>query len=97
MKSILSILSILIVSCMINAEYTKLKWVDNGSPKVNIYDIDITPMPIIQPGNANIVFDGNFKTGINGPLKTTLSIKRTVFGISLPVNWYVLDIGMNDN
>ena len=94
MKFLVLILSI--VPLLINAEYTKLQWTDCGSREVQIYDIDIKPMPILQPGLAYLNLKINLKRALSGKLNTKINIIRTVSGISLPVRCYVaagVDVG----
>lgn len=87
MLSKLIALSFLIT--IINCEYDRLVWSDCGSKEVQIRTITITPMPIIQPGNATLVFDAFFKRSLSGPLATKLNIIRTVAGLALPIRCYL--------
>lgn len=66
---------------------TKFQWNDCGSPAVDFNEIDVTPMPIVHPGTVNLTFISNIKRQISGSLNTKLSIKRTVYGITLPITW----------
>jgi len=73
----------------ISAQYTKLVWRDCGSREIDFYDMDITPMPIKQPGMANIRLDAFFKRRLQGRIRAELNIIRTVSGIPLPVRCYL--------
>ena len=72
---------------VINAQYTKMQWSDCGSRQVEFSDIDMSPMPILQPGSATINFRAELKRDIVGSLKTDLKIVRSVNGIKLPIRW----------
>ena len=74
---------------LLNAEYTKLQWSDCGSKEATIYEIDVKPMPILQPGEATLNFRMNLKRALNGKLKTTLNIVRSVSGVALPIRCYI--------
>lgn len=74
---------------LLNAEYTKLQWSDCGSKEATIYEIDVKPMPILQPGEATLNFRMNLKRALNGKLKTTLNIVRSVSGVALPIRCYL--------
>jgi hypothetical protein len=77
------------IIAIVNCEYDRLVWSDCGSKEVQIRTITITPMPIIQPGNATLIFDGFFKRSLSGPLATKLNIIRTVAGLALPIRCYL--------
>ena len=71
----------------LNAEFTKLQWKDLGSKEVEFFNIDVMPMPIVNPGQAKLNFQANFKRVFQGKLKTTLNIIRTVSGLKIPIRW----------
>jgi len=54
MKFLIIILSVCLFS-LIGAEYTKLNWSLCGAGQVKVYNIDLFPMPILQPG-INLLF-----------------------------------------
>ena len=85
--NLLCLASILVLATLANAQFTKLQWTDLGSPQVDFYEIDVKPMPIVQPGLATLNFRAKFKTPITGPLKTDLTIVRTVSGLKIPIRW----------
>ena len=87
MKFVVFLLSGAFLPALFQAEYTKLEWSDCGSREVVFYNIDVTPMPILQPGNAFLNFKAQLKRDIEGDLKTDLSIIRTVSGVKLPIRW----------
>ncbi len=66
-------------SCL-NAEFTKLQWKDLGSREVEFLNIDLKPMPVVNPGLATLNFQANFKRAFQGAIKATLNIVRTVSG-----------------
>ena len=68
-------------------QYNKLEWTDCGSKEVQFYEIDVTPMPIIQPGDAYLTFKADLKRDLQGNLKTDINIIRSVSGVPLPVRW----------
>lgn len=84
---LLFIASILVLAAVANAQFNKLQWTDLGSPQVDIYEIDVKPMPIISPGLAKLNFRAKFKRPIGGALKTDLNIIRTVSGLKIPIKW----------
>ncbi|CAF0739801.1 unnamed protein product [Brachionus calyciflorus] len=85
-----SILLIALLPVFLNAQtLTKFQWSDCGSPAVDIYEVDITPMPIVQPGAIDLIFRSNFKRAMRGGLTTTLAITRTVSGLKLPIRCYL--------
>jgi len=71
-----------------SAEYTKMFFEDCGSRQVDFYDMDILPMPIIQPGDVTVSFRADLKRDLKGKLQTELNIVRSVSGIKLPIRWY---------
>lgn len=87
MQFIFVLLSIALSATVLNAEYTKFQWTDCGSRQVTFSDIDVTPMPILQPGKATLNFRADLKRDIVGNLKTDLNIVRSVSGIKLPIRW----------
>ena len=60
-----------------NGEYTKMQWTDCGSKGVQVLEFDISPMPIVQPGNATLNFRAVFRRPLVGELKTDINILRT--------------------
>ena len=78
----------IILPALLVAEYTKLQWSDCGSREVTVYDVDVKPMPILQPGEATLNFLAEFRRPLNGGLTTDLKIVRSVSGVSLPIRWY---------
>lgn len=68
MMKLLSIFVLAAVLAASQAEFTKLVWANCGSPEVIYNKVDMTPMPILQPGNATLIFDVNFKRPTSGPL-----------------------------
>lgn len=72
---------------LLNAEYTKLQWSDCGSRQVTFTDLDVSPMPIRQPGEATLNFRAELKRDVVGSLKTDIKIVRSVSGIKLPIRW----------
>jgi hypothetical protein len=82
-------LTLLLPALLTNAEFNKLQWSDCGSAAVSINNIAITPMPIIQPGNAKLYFKANFLRGMQGNLKSDIKVVRTVSGLALPIKWYI--------
>jgi hypothetical protein len=68
-------------------KYTKFEYSDCGSKEVTINDITINPMPIKTPGKATFRYEAYHNRQVSGGLKTKLTIKRSVNGISLPIRW----------
>jgi hypothetical protein len=87
MRTSIVILGFAALFALSSADFTKLEWTDCGSPQVEFFDISITPMPILQPGQATLNFIANFKRPINGKLKTDLKITRSVSGLTIPIRW----------
>lgn len=67
----------------------KFQWNNCGSPAVSLYEVDVTPMPIVQPGSIDLTFIAEFKRAMSGGLATKLTITRTVSGLKLPIRWYI--------
>ena len=88
MKFILALLVLL--PALLNAEYTKFQWSGTNLNGVTIYDIDVTPMPIVQPGTGKISFNAALTRPLNGKLSVDLNIVRKVSGVALPVRWLVI-------
>ena len=80
--------TILLISVVtLNAEFNKLQWKDLGSPEIEFLDIDVKPMPLLYPGKGTINFRANFKRPLTGNIATSLRIRRTVSGLTLPFHW----------
>jgi hypothetical protein len=88
MNSLL-ISTLLLISSLsfLNALFTKLQWKDLGSKEVDFLNIDLVPMPVVNPGQGVLNFQANFKRGFSGNIKTTLNIIRTVSGLKIPIRW----------
>ena len=88
MRSISSIaICVLLFAATLNAEYTKFQWSATNLKDIAIYDINVTPMPIIQPGLAKITLLGESTRPLNGKLSANLNIIRKIAGVALPVRW----------
>jgi len=87
MRAALVILGFATLLALSSAEYTRLEWTDCGSPQVQFFDLGIKPMPILQPGQAQLTFKVNLLRGLNAKLRTDLNIIRTVSGLSIPIRW----------
>ena len=87
MNSILLASFLLFSLSSLNAEFTKLQWKDLGSPQVEFLNIDMKPMPVLNPGSGTLNFQANFKRPFKGNLKTTLNIVRSVSGLKIPIRW----------
>ena len=83
------LLLIALLPLLASAQYTKLQWTNCGSPQVEFYNIDIKPMPIIQPGEATFNFQAKLKRAVTGKLNTELKIVRTVGSVALPIRCYL--------
>jgi hypothetical protein len=70
------------------AVYKRLEWSDCGSKAVDIENVELSPMPLLQPGNAQLTFEADFSRAMEGPLKTDLKIVRSVNGLALPIRCY---------
>ncbi len=90
MRYILLVSSLFSLITWSNAQFTKLQWSDCGSPQVQFFDIAIKPMPILQPGQAELKFFANLLRRTHGNLRTELNIIRTVSGLALPLRWFLL-------
>ena len=66
---------------------TKFQWKDLGSNDVDFLHLDLSPMPLLNPGTGRFDFRADFKRAITGPIRTKLNIIRTVSGLSLPLRW----------
>ena len=84
---ILSSFFLFIFLTSLKAEFTKLQWKDLGSKEVEYINIDVNPMPIINPGQVVLNIQANFKRRFQGNLKTTLNIIRTISGLTIPIRW----------
>lgn len=68
---------------------TKLDWSICGTSVLNIYEFDVGTMPILHPGPMPFTLVAKSIREIRGKVKSTLSIKRTVNGITLPISCYL--------
>ena len=91
----------------VRAEYKKFEYTVLSSPAVDIQKIDVTPMPIFNPGEAFLSFAANLKRPIRKchpssilasltsflleTIRTVLKIVRTVSNIALPVRCYKVE------
>ncbi len=73
--------------CLSKAEYTKFQWQGIDLKDISIYEMDVTPMPVIHPGKAVLTFSGESKRQLKGILKVDLNIVRRISGVALPVRW----------
>jgi hypothetical protein len=80
---------LLVLPLTINAAYTKFFWQDLGSKEIRISKVDMTPMPLIQPGEAVLSFQAETLRPMDGALNAKIDIIRTVAGLALPVRWLV--------
>lgn len=64
------------VLALSQAQFDKLVWIDCGSPQVKMNQLAITPMPILQPGNATLTMDADFLRGTSGPLVNSFSFAQ---------------------
>ena len=87
MKFVFALLAVALLPALLNAEYTKFKWTGTNLKDIEIYDIDVTPMPIIQPGKGTISFAAELLREVKGKLKVDLNIVRVISGVALPVRW----------
>ena len=77
------------LSSHLNAQtLTKFQWKDLGSQALQVFDFDLSPMPVEHPGVASVRFVADLSRSISGPLKTKLSVVRTISGLSLPIRWF---------
>ncbi|CAF2104507.1 unnamed protein product [Rotaria magnacalcarata] len=93
MRSIIIPLALVfsILVCHIQAQdFTKLQWSDCGSPSAVISNIDLTPMPVYNPGPASITLKIELKKAVK-TVGVNLNIIRSVSGIKLPVRCYLVD------
>ncbi|CAF3083449.1 unnamed protein product [Rotaria socialis] len=91
---VIAIVTLAIIAC-VRAQNGKFSYVIHSAPAIDIKSIDITPIPILHPGEAFLTFEADLKRPIN-TIATALKIVRTVSGIKLPVNCYKvegLDVG----
>ena len=68
MKSVLSTVALLLTCLVISqvqGEYKKFQHKILSSPAVDIQSIDVTPMPIYNPGEASLTFAANLKRPIS--------------------------------
>ncbi|CAF1055510.1 unnamed protein product [Brachionus calyciflorus] len=80
----------LFLPALINAQtLNKFQWSDCGSVAISFLEADVTPMPIVQPGNVKLVLAADLKRALSGSLTTSLSITRTVSGLKLPIRCYL--------
>lgn len=68
---------------------TNLQWSICGSSVLQIYEFDVGPLPITHPGPMPFVLSAKSIREIRGAVKSTLTIKRTVNGITLPISCYL--------
>ena len=87
MKFALALLAVAFLPALLNSEYTKFQWKGTNLKDIEIYDIDVTPMPIIQPGSGKITFVAELLREVKGKLKVDLNIVRKISGVALPVRW----------
>jgi hypothetical protein len=82
------IIALILISLgLVSCEYKKFQYSDCGSKEVVWKNMDVTPIPIVQPGNINLLLDFLLKRDLVGALKVSLEIKRTVSGLTLPIRW----------
>ncbi|CAF1033534.1 unnamed protein product [Didymodactylos carnosus] len=101
MSSILQLMIATIIACILVdyarsnnysfAQRTKLNYTDCGSRSIRIERFDVSPMPIIQPGEIQLSFAAILETDIKGVVKFDLKIIRTVSGIKLPIKCYTVN------
>ena len=70
-----------------NGLFTKFQWKDLGSNDVEFLHLDLSPMPLVNPGASRFDFRADFKRAIAGPIRNKLKIIRTVSGLALPISW----------
>ncbi|XP_076461570.1 uncharacterized protein LOC143294042 [Babylonia areolata] len=76
---------LLMCTWMVHARYGHLQWSNCGSdPRVSMEVIDVTPMPVVMPGDIHLTVQGRFNFNFTGA-ELHLSIKRHTFLFDLPV------------
>jgi hypothetical protein len=85
----LALFGALLFSFVNTQTLTKFQWKDLGSTtsQVEFLFIDVSPMPLMQPGVGKIDFKAKIKRPISGSLRTKLKIIRTISGLALPFSW----------
>ncbi|CAF0872980.1 unnamed protein product [Adineta ricciae] len=84
------VLFTLAVIANVQGDYNKLEYQVLSSSGAEILEADVTPMPILNPGEALLTLRANLKRPIQ-KIRTVLKIVRTVSGITLPVKCYKID------
>ncbi|UJR36792.1 hypothetical protein I4U23_029505 [Adineta vaga] len=74
----------------VHAEYNKLDYKVLSATGVQIQEVDVVPMPILNPGEGFITLRANLIRPIK-KIRTILKIVRKVSGITLPVKCYKVD------
>lgn len=70
---------------------TKLQWSICGPSVLQVYEFDVGTMPITHPGPMPFILSGKSLREIKGAVKSTVTIRRTVTGITLPITCYLVD------
>ncbi|CAF0767658.1 unnamed protein product [Rotaria sordida] len=86
-SSISIVIVIFAITVNVRGEYNKLELTVHSAPAIDITNVDITPMPIVNPGQAFLTFIANLKRPIK-TIQTALKINRAVSGINLPIRCY---------
>lgn len=93
MKFLLLSICLMILSIdSARSEYTKFQWSTVDLKDIRIYDMDLTPMPIIHPGKARLTFSGESNRQLRGNMKVDINIIRKLSGVALPIRWLVLNM-----
>ncbi|RNA28570.1 ganglioside GM2 [Brachionus plicatilis] len=70
---------------------TRLQWSLCGPSVLQVSEFDLGTMPITHPGPMPFILAGKSIREIRGAVKSTVTIKRTVSGITLPITCYLVD------
>ncbi|CAF3846366.1 unnamed protein product [Adineta steineri] len=86
----LALIAVVLIFKVHGQDFTKLQFQDCGSKHITIEEVDVKPMPIINPGPASMTFVAQLKKPVT-ILYIDLNIIRTVSGIALPVRCYIVN------
>lgn len=56
---------------------------------LSLQNLQVTPMPIVHPGTANVQLSIDLLRGLVGKIKTNVDLKRTVNGLTLNVRCFL--------
>jgi len=74
-----------------SGQYSKLEWSLCGQGVLDIQKLEATPMPIRHPGELVLALTASNRREIKGAVKSKVTIKRAVSGLSLAIRCYLVN------